>query len=89
LPKVKDTQTVVSALIKLAKTTERELYKSLTWNRDKELADHRRVTWQPTPTSIFRDQQSPRQRRSNENTNGSRNLFSGGNRIHAAALTVT
>jgi IS30 family transposase len=37
----KDTQTVVSALIKQAKKLPRELYKSLTWDRGKELTDHR------------------------------------------------
>jgi transposase, IS30 family len=40
----KDTQTVVSALIKQAKTLPNELYKSLTWDRGKELTDHRRFT---------------------------------------------
>jgi len=34
----KDTQTVVSALIKQAKAQPNELYKSLTWDRGKELA---------------------------------------------------
>jgi hypothetical protein len=34
----KDTQTVVSALIKQSKTLPNELYKSLTWDRGKELA---------------------------------------------------
>ncbi len=38
----KDTQMVVSALIKQVKTLPNELYKSLTWDRGKELADHRR-----------------------------------------------
>ena len=38
----KDTQTVVSALIKQAKKLPKELYKSLTWDRGKELTDHRR-----------------------------------------------
>jgi hypothetical protein len=38
----KDTQTVVSALIKQAKRLPSELYKSLTWDRGKELTDHRR-----------------------------------------------
>ena len=37
----KDTQTVVSALIKQAKTLPNE---SPTWDRGKELADHRRFT---------------------------------------------
>jgi len=40
----KDTQTVVAALIKQAKKLPNELYKSLTWDRGKELADHRRFT---------------------------------------------
>ena len=38
----KDTQTVVFALIKRAKKRPKELYKSLTWDRGKELTDHRR-----------------------------------------------
>ena len=40
----KDTQTVISALIKQAKKLPSELYKSLTWDRGKELTDHRRFT---------------------------------------------
>jgi IS30 family transposase len=35
----KDTRTVVTALIKQAKKLPRELYKSLTWDRGKELAE--------------------------------------------------
>jgi IS30 family transposase len=38
----KETHTVVSALIKQAKKLPNELYKSLTWDRGKELTDHRR-----------------------------------------------
>jgi IS30 family transposase len=40
----KDTKTVVNALIKQAHKLPRELYKSLTWDRGKELADHKRFT---------------------------------------------
>jgi hypothetical protein len=40
----KDTQTFIRALIKRAKTLPNELYKSLTWDRGKELTDHRRFT---------------------------------------------
>jgi len=40
----KDTQTVVSALIRQAKKLPKELYKSLTWDRGKKLTDHRRFT---------------------------------------------
>jgi len=36
----KDTETVVDALIKQARKLPRELYKSLTWDRGKEMADH-------------------------------------------------
>jgi len=66
----KDTQTVVSALIKQAKTLPNELYKSLTWDRGKELADHRRFTLATNIEVYFCDPQSPWQRGSNENTNG-------------------
>jgi IS30 family transposase len=66
----KDTQTVVSALIQQAKTIPNELYKSLTWDRGKELADHRRFTLATNIDVYFCDPQSPWQRGSNENTNG-------------------
>ena len=36
----KDTQSVVSELIKQSQRLPSELYRSLTWNRGKELADH-------------------------------------------------
>ena len=36
----KDTETVVNALIKHAQKLPRELYKSLTWDRGKEMAGH-------------------------------------------------
>src|ERR1035437_10169700 len=66
----KDTQTVVAALIKQAKSLPNELYKSLTWDRGKELADHRRFTLATNIDVYFCDPQSPWQRGSNENTNG-------------------
>ena len=40
----KDTETVVNALIKHAHKLPQELYKSLTWDRGKEMADHKRFT---------------------------------------------
>jgi IS30 family transposase len=40
----KDTESVITALIKSAQKLPRELYKSLTWDRGKELADHPRFT---------------------------------------------
>jgi IS30 family transposase len=44
----KDTETVIDALIKQAHTLPRELYKSLTWDRGKEMADHKRFSLRPT-----------------------------------------
>ena len=66
----KDTQTVISALIKQARKLPSELYKSLTWDRGKELTDHRRFTLATNIDVYFCDPQSPWQRGSNENTNG-------------------
>jgi IS30 family transposase len=66
----KDTQTVVSALIKHSKKLPIELYKSLTWDRGKELAAHQRFKLATDIDVYFCDPQSPWQRGSNENTNG-------------------
>ena len=65
----RETQTVVDALIKQARKLPDELYKSLTWDRGKELADHRRFTMETDIAVYFCDPQSPWQRGSNENTN--------------------
>jgi IS30 family transposase len=66
----KDTETVVNALIKHAHKLPQELYKSLTWDRGKEMADHKRFTLATDIQVYFCDPQSPWQRGSNENTNG-------------------
>ncbi len=66
----KDTETVVNALIKHARKLPNELYKSLTWDRGKELSDHRRFSLATDIDVYFCDPQSPWQRGSNENTNG-------------------
>jgi IS30 family transposase len=66
----KDTATVVDALIKNARKLPQELYKSLTWDRGKELAAHKRFTLETDIQVYFCDPQSPWQRGSNENTNG-------------------
>ena len=65
----KDTESVVSALIKQSRKLPRELYKSLTWDRGKELADHQRLTMATNVDVYFCDPRSPWQRGSNENTN--------------------
>jgi len=65
-----DTETVVNALIKHARKLPQELYKSLTWDRGKEMADHKRFTLATDIKVYFCDPQNPWQRGSNENTNG-------------------
>ena len=65
----KDTNSVVSALIKQSQRLPRELYKSLTWDRGKELADHSRLTLAADVEVYFCGPQSPWQRGANENTN--------------------
>ncbi len=66
----RDTETVINALIKQADKLPRELYKSLTWDRGKELTDHKRFKLAPDIDVYFCDPKSPWQRGSNENTNG-------------------
>ena len=66
----KDTETVVNALIKNARKMPQELYKSLTWDRGHEMADHKRFTLATDISVYFCDPHSPWQRGSNENTNG-------------------
>ncbi len=68
--KSKDTKTVINALIKHAHKLPRELYKSLTWDRGKEMADHQRFSLDTDIKVYFCDPKSPWQRGSNENTNG-------------------
>jgi IS30 family transposase len=65
----RESQTVVSALIRQARKLPDELYKSLTWDRGSELAEHLRFTVETDIAVYFCDPQSPWQRGSNENTN--------------------
>jgi IS30 family transposase len=66
----KDTETVVTALIKHARKLPQELYETLTWDRGKEMADHKRFTLATDIKVYFCDPQNPWQRGSNENMNG-------------------
>ncbi len=66
----KETETVALALIRQARKLPTKLYKSLTWDRGMELADHRRFSLATDIDVYFCDPQSPWQRGSNENTNG-------------------
>jgi IS30 family transposase len=66
----KDSETVVNALIKQAQKLPRELYRSLTWDRGTEMAEHQRFSLATDIQVYFCDPQQPWQRGSNENTNG-------------------
>jgi IS30 family transposase len=65
----KDAETVATALIKHAQQLPTELYKSLTWDRGTEMANHRHFTLATDIAVYFCDPKSPWQRGSNENTN--------------------
>ena len=66
----KDTETVINALIQHARKLPHELYQSLTWDRGKEMAEHKRFTLATDIQVYFCDPQNPWQRGTNENTNG-------------------
>jgi IS30 family transposase len=66
----RDSRSVVTALIALAQRLPDELRRSLTWDRGKEMAEHKRFTLATDVAVYFCDPQSPWQRGSNENTNG-------------------
>ena len=61
---------MINALIKQAHKLPRELYKSLTWDRGSEMAEHKRFSLATDVKVYFCDPQQPWQRGSNENTNG-------------------
>lgn len=62
-------ETVIKALIKQSHKLPTQLYKSLTWDRGRELADHKHFTLATDIDVYFCDPYSPWQRGSNENTN--------------------
>jgi IS30 family transposase len=65
-----DSRTVVDALARRITRLPAALQQSLTWDRGKEMAQHRRFTLETGVQVYFCDPQSPWQRGSNENTNG-------------------
>jgi IS30 family transposase len=66
----KDSDSVVSALVRQVKHLPAGLMSSLTWDRGTELANHKQFTVATDVTVHVCDPQSPWQRGSNENTNG-------------------
>jgi IS30 family transposase len=67
--KRKDTENVINALIRQARHLPKELYKSLTWDRGTEMANHQRFTLKTDIQVYFCDPKNPWQRGTNENTN--------------------
>ena len=66
----RDTTTVVSALTRRVQRLPAALKQSLTWDRGKEMAQHKQFTVATDVQVYFCDPRSPWQRGSNENTNG-------------------
>ena len=66
----KDSETVVTALIKRVQRLPTGLMASLTWDRGMELAQHRAFSVATDVAVYFCDPYSPWQRGTNENTNG-------------------
>jgi IS30 family transposase len=66
----KDTATLVAALAKHVRKLPQQLRRSLTWDRGKEMADHKGFTVATKVQVYFCDPHNPWQRGSNENTNG-------------------
>jgi IS30 family transposase len=66
----RDTATVVKALARRVRGLPTSLKQSLTWDRGKEMAQHKEFTVATDVQVYFCDPHSPWQRGSNENTNG-------------------
>lgn len=66
----RDTATVVKALARRVRGLPTSLKQSLTWDRGKEMAQHKAFTVATDVRVYFCDPHSPWQRGSNENTNG-------------------
>ncbi|WP_082750543.1 IS30 family transposase [Burkholderia sp. MSMB0856] len=62
--------TMANALKKTVTSMPAQLWRSLTWDRGKELSDHARFTIESGVKVFFADPNSPWQRGTNENTNG-------------------
>ena len=66
----KDTAVVVAALSRHVRKLPASLWRSLTWDRGLEMAQHKSFTVATNVQVYFCDPQSPWQRGTNENTNG-------------------
>lgn len=78
----KDTESVVTALIRQMSLLPEKLQQTLTWDRGSELANYDRFSMATEMEVYFCDPSSPWQRGSNENTNGLlRQYFPKGTRL--------
>jgi IS30 family transposase len=70
LPKGRTAEEVTTALVRKIRALPIEVRRSLTWDRGKELAEHKAFTIATGVQVYFCDPYAPWQRGSNENTNG-------------------
>ena len=70
LPDGHDAGQVQQAIVRKMRNLPRLLRNSLTWDQGSELALHKRIGASPDMAVYFCDPHSPRQRGTNENTNG-------------------
>ena len=70
LPKGRTADQVTDALVRKVQALPEEMKRSLTWDRGKELAEHKAFTVATGVQVYFCDPYAPWQRGSNENTNG-------------------
>ena len=66
----KEAETIRKALMKAVQRLPQELFKSITWDQGKEMANHAKFSVDSGVKVYFCDPHSPWQRGSNENTNG-------------------
>ena len=85
----KDTATVVAALGKHVSKLPQQLCRSLTWDRGKEMADHKNFTIATKIQVYFCDPRSPWQRGTNENPTAYCDSISRGEQIYRVSLRRT
>lgn len=70
LPEARTADVVADEMIRATKALPEELWRTLTWDQGKEMAEHARISIDTGIGIYFCDPHSPWQRGTNENTNG-------------------